>query len=83
MTSFAAMACANDPQQRGRLIALIKEHRLPWEAVPTETTKDPAVWQAMLPTMGLTALIRNLGAMTSYGALKPLESEVGIEVAAP
>jgi 60 kDa SS-A/Ro ribonucleoprotein len=77
---LAAMACANDPLHRTRLIALIKEHRLPWEAVPTGATKDPAVWQAMLPTMGLTALIRNLGAMTSYGALKPLERDVELVV---
>jgi 60 kDa SS-A/Ro ribonucleoprotein len=58
------------------LVDLVKAHRLPWEAVPTGATKDPALWQAMLPSMGLTALIRNLGAMTSYGALRPLEKEV-------
>jgi 60 kDa SS-A/Ro ribonucleoprotein len=58
------------------LVRLVTAHRLPWEAVPTEATKDAALWQAMLPSMGLTALIRNLGAMTSYGALRPLEKEV-------
>jgi 60 kDa SS-A/Ro ribonucleoprotein len=58
------------------LVGLVAAHGLPWEAVPTEATKDPALWQAMLPSMGLTAMIRNLGAMTSYGALRPLEKEV-------
>jgi len=58
------------------LVALVSAHRLPWEAVPTEVTKEPALWKAMLPTMGLTALIRNLGAMTSYGALTPLSRDV-------
>lgn len=63
-----------------RLLDLIKEHRLPWEALPTALTKDPDVWAAMLPDMGLTALIRNLGAMTAYGTLKPLEATVDIVV---
>jgi 60 kDa SS-A/Ro ribonucleoprotein len=62
-----------DPQA---LVGLVTAHGLPWEAVPTAATKDPALWKAMLPSMGLTALIRNLGAMTSYGALCPLEKEV-------
>jgi 60 kDa SS-A/Ro ribonucleoprotein len=60
------------------LIELIKTARLPWEAIPTEVTKDPDVWSAMLPNMGVTALIRNLGGMTQYGTLKPLEPEVRI-----
>jgi 60 kDa SS-A/Ro ribonucleoprotein len=58
------------------LVALVTAHRLPWEAVPTAATTDPELWKAMLPAMGLTAMIRNLGAMTSYGALRPLEKEV-------
>lgn len=57
---------------KNRLIELIQTNNLPWEAIPTDVTKDPEVWEAMLPTMGLTAMIRNLGAMTSYGTLKPL-----------
>lgn len=57
---------------------LVTGHRLPWEAIPTSVTKDPDVWKAMLPDMGLTALIRNLGGMTQYGTLKPLAPEVGM-----
>ncbi len=63
-------------KERGNLLTLIKEHGLPWEAIPTSVTKDPEVWKAMLPVMGLTALIRNLGGMTQYEALKPMEPEV-------
>lgn len=54
------------------LLALIKEYRLPWEAIPTAALKDPKVWETMLPHLGLTAVIRNLGSMTANGALKPL-----------
>lgn len=53
-------------------LSLIKEHRLPWEALPTEANKDPAAWMAMLPHLGLTAIIRNLGNMARLDVTKPL-----------
>lgn len=53
-------------------IGLIRGLNLPWEAIPTAMTTDPALWEVMLPKMGLTALIRNLGKMTSIGVLDPL-----------
>lgn len=56
------------------LIKLITDYGLPHECVPNEQKSDPAVWDAMLPHMGLTALIRNLGKMTAVGLIKPLSS---------
>ena len=50
----------------------VKHDKLPWEALPTEANTKPEVWQAMLPDMGLTALIRNLGNMSRYGVFTPL-----------
>lgn len=61
-------------------VDIVKAYKLPWEALPTECNKDPEIWKAMLPFMGMTALIRNLGGMTQYGALKPLEPEVNLVV---
>lgn len=55
-----------------QLIPLIKAHNLPWEALPTWALTDPKVWQAMLPSLGLTAIIRNLGNMTRIGTISPL-----------
>jgi 60 kDa SS-A/Ro ribonucleoprotein len=49
--------------------ALIHEFRIPRECVPTEMLDSERVWDAMLPHMGLTAVIRNLGKMTSVGLL--------------
>jgi len=54
------------------LVELIHKHNLPWEALPTECNKDPDIWAAQLPTIGLTALIRNLGNMSRIGLIKPL-----------
>lgn len=55
------------------LPALVAMFELPWEALPTEALRNPAVWQAMLPHLGLTALIRNLGNMTEIGAIGPMD----------
>jgi 60 kDa SS-A/Ro ribonucleoprotein len=60
---------------KGRLVQLIEEHKLTREMVPTKALNDSDVWAALLPHMGITALIRNLGKMTSVGVLKALTSE--------
>jgi len=76
-----AMAASSDPKEVARIIAIgARGQKLPWEAIPTEVKKDPDVWRALLPEMGATALVRNLGAMTAYGVLKPLADETRIVV---
>ena len=49
---------------------LIREYRLPREAVRTEHLTAPAVWDALLEDMPMTALIRNLATMTRVGLLE-------------
>ena len=49
---------------------IIREYRLPREAVPAECLTDPGVWRALLDVgMPLTAMVRNLGNMTRLGVL--------------
>ena len=59
---------------RERLVTLVREHRLTHEMVPTEWKNDPAVWEALLPHMPQTALLRNLGKMTAVGLLAPMSA---------
>lgn len=47
---------------------------LPWEALPTWANTKPEIWQKMLPNMGLTALVRNLGNMTRLGVFNDQRS---------
>ena len=54
---------------KDRVIQLITEHDLPREAIRTELLNDCGIWEALLPHMGITALVRNLGKMTSIGLL--------------
>jgi 60 kDa SS-A/Ro ribonucleoprotein len=50
---------------------MIRTHRIPREAVPTELLNDPGVWDALLADMPMTAMIRNLGKMSNVGVLAP------------
>ncbi len=47
--------------------AKIRAAKLPRECVPTEWLQSPEVWAALLETMPMTALIRNLSTMTRVG----------------
>ena len=53
------------------IVALIRDYRLPREAVPTEWLRDPAVWEALLVDLPMTATIRNLATLTRVGLLVP------------
>ncbi|HEY1370767.1 MAG TPA: TROVE domain-containing protein [Gaiellaceae bacterium] len=48
---------------------LVREYRLPREAVQPEHLASPEVWEALLEEMPMTALIRNLATMTRVGVL--------------
>jgi 60 kDa SS-A/Ro ribonucleoprotein len=61
----AAMA-SSSPKETA---ALVTSARLPWEALPSEHLRSPEVWNALIPTMGVGALVRNLGRMTANGTL--------------
>lgn len=53
------------------LVRLIGEYQLPRECVPTEFMNSVEVWDALLQKMPMTAMIRNLGKMTSIGLVSP------------
>lgn len=56
------------------LCKLITDYNLPHECVPNDMKQFPEVWEAMLPHMGLEAMMRNLAKMTSIELLKGLSS---------
>lgn len=63
----AHAAAAADDYVDGRVAAAIHEYQLSHEMVPSETLGSKHTWGALLPYMGMTAMIRNLGRMTSLG----------------
>lgn len=61
---------ANEAKEVVRLIESNKD--ISWELVPTQFLKDKDVLMALLPSMGLTAVIRQLGKLTAAGVLNPM-----------
>ncbi len=64
---FLKAQAAESPSETA---ALVREYKLPREALQTEHLNDADVWAAMLETkMPMTAMIRNLANMTRTGVL--------------
>jgi 60 kDa SS-A/Ro ribonucleoprotein len=55
--------------------ALVREYRLPREAIKPEHLTSSEVWSALLEDMPMTALIRNLATMTRVGVIAPASDE--------
>jgi 60 kDa SS-A/Ro ribonucleoprotein len=64
---------AQTAQSANEIARLIQDHNLPREAIPTKWLNELEVWESLLYAgkggMPLTALIRNLGKMTSLDGL--------------
>ncbi len=67
-----AIERAKKATRADEIVKLITDFNMPRECVPTQWLNDPAVWSALLENMPATALVRNLGKMTSIGLLSPL-----------
>jgi 60 kDa SS-A/Ro ribonucleoprotein len=61
---FVRAQIAETPEQAAELV---REFRLPREAVRPEHLRSPKVWEALLEDMPMTALVRNLATMTRAG----------------
>jgi 60 kDa SS-A/Ro ribonucleoprotein len=69
--SFREAQAATD---KATVVRLIREAGLVREHIPTRWLNEPEVWEALLDKMPLTAMVRNLGKMTSIGLLAPLSA---------
>jgi 60 kDa SS-A/Ro ribonucleoprotein len=56
------------------VIRLIQVHRLTREMIPSKWLNSLAVWEALLERMPMTAMVRNLGKMTSLGLIAPMSA---------
>lgn len=66
LRAVAAVKAASTVDQ---VVYLIKEFHLPREVIPTQWLNEPSIWRALFPSMGLTALLRNLGNLSKHGIL--------------
>ncbi len=69
-TEFAIPVIDQFEAVKAETLAPVRASALPWEALPTESLKDPNVWRSLAIGKGrlpYTAMLRNLGRMTSVG----------------
>lgn len=69
MPLVQAMITLRETKDLDEAVRLIREFRVPREALPTEMLNEKAIWEALLADMPLTAMLRNLGTMTKLGVL--------------
>lgn len=55
-------------------IDVVQDRGVPWEFLPDAVLTDAGVWDELIDTIGMTALIRNLARMTRLGTLKPMSN---------
>lgn len=72
VVDFEYLKAATSAKEVIRLIEGNKD--ISWELVPTQFLKDKDVLSTLLPTMGLTAMIRQLGKYTAAGVVAPLSA---------
>jgi 60 kDa SS-A/Ro ribonucleoprotein len=74
-------ALAQNAATPGDTAELLREFRLPREALKPEHLASPTVWEALLDDMPMTALMRNLATMTRVGVLAPFADGTAAAVA--
>ncbi|XP_077870250.1 RNA-binding protein RO60-like [Saccoglossus kowalevskii] len=74
---LTAVEEAKEAHEEEKVVQLIEKHRLVREHVPTQFLSSKLIWQALLREMPMTAMIRNLGKMTS---IELLSDELSDEV---
>jgi 60 kDa SS-A/Ro ribonucleoprotein len=72
---LAAIDRVKTLSSKTEIMFLINEYNLQREHLPTELLNDPTIQEFLLPNLGSTALIRNLGNMSKSGLIKPLSKE--------
>lgn len=78
LIDFETLKRGVTPAQAIKLIE--KNPDITWEMLPTQFHRDPKVMGALLPNMGMTALIRKLGQLTDIGVIKPLSQDMKIVI---
>lgn len=61
---------------RGALVIMKANPRIQREHIPTQLMSSPEIWASLIEGMGLTALIRNLGKISSIGIMPQFRQKV-------
>ncbi|MBR7839564.1 TROVE domain-containing protein [Actinospica durhamensis] len=72
LPSVDAFLTAKAVTSAAEAVGVVTGRGVPWEFLPDAVLTEPEVWDALIDTVGMTALIRNLARMTRIGTLTPM-----------
>lgn len=72
LKAFLALQNSEVDQMEALAVKSIKEYNFTWEMIPNEVMNSKKVWAALVENMPMTALIRNLGKLSTLDLLTEL-----------
>ena len=72
----ASHAATHEGLLSGDVCDLIDNFHLTREMIQTDYLNDPDIWRSLMKQMPMTAMIRNLGKMTSLGIINEFEDKI-------
>jgi 60 kDa SS-A/Ro ribonucleoprotein len=72
---------ARKASSESEIVRLVEDYRLTQEMVPSKWKTSGAVWEALLNEMPYTAMVRNLGKLTTVGVVAPQSAAAALVVA--
>ena len=69
-----AFLSAQEVTTEAAAIAIATDRKVPWEFLPSGLLASATVWEALVPHLGMTALLRNLARLTRLGVLAPFNA---------
>lgn len=77
LKALLELAKTGEKKDANTAIALMEQNKkIQREHLPTEILNTPQVWIALLPGMGITALVRNLGKLTQVGVTSTKANDI-------
>ena len=77
LKALLELAKTGEKKDTTTAIALMEQNKkIQREHLPTELLNTPQIWTALLPGMGMTALVRNLGKLTQVGVTSTKANDI-------
>jgi len=77
LKALLELAKTGEKKDTNTAIVLMEQNKkIQREHLPTEILNTPQIWTALLPGMGITALVRNLGKLTQVGVTSTKANDI-------
>jgi 60 kDa SS-A/Ro ribonucleoprotein len=81
LSQIRAFEQAKKSVSEDEMVQLIEENRLTYEMIPSEWKSSARIWEALLPSIPYSELLRHLGKLTAVGLVQPQSPATALVVA--